>query len=534
MSRRRNIRRPSQRRDSLTLTLLPSEVIRQTLSNLDWRTLLTLRLVCKFLCSMVDKSPPAQYLIELAISGLEDNKRSSQLTTASRLALLKERNTHWNTLQWVESRDLPLLQDDDEWQFCGGVLAQSNLLGTMRLYQLPSQYRNIPARSWRIPILSNTEDFTMDPAQDLLVLVEKPILIPAHNNTKSYMWIRIHPRSLTTGHAHPSAVKVIDYRLYMQSAKLEMELSIQTCTKFLAILFIVEDNTSELTLWNWQTGESILRSSSLEIATFAFLTPQLLLVGTVMDETGVTEPRLFVLDISKPSTKKVALTNDCVCVFGFPSFDFVVSPVTILIRSDPSPGCKPNSEAHVPFSIAHGQRLFLITTWVEEKQETVSYDLFVPENVLLSSVMALPPQTRRHVINWNEWGPTGTRFLKSPPHPHVWTGNVFGSKFVSFVTDTAGRSSQTLQIWDFNQLAIKRAAALGFEKENTRLVNDTTVIKDKAFARRVRTSLPYTITTRTLPPPRSPGEPTFTNAMLDEDTIVLVNCDYRRLRVLTF
>ncbi|KAG1798609.1 uncharacterized protein HD556DRAFT_1192954, partial [Suillus plorans] len=240
------------------LTLLPSEVIRQTLSNLDWRTLLTLRLVCKFLCSTVDESPSAQYATELAVSGLEDGRSRSPLTVASRLALLKERNEHWETLQCVESRDLPLLQDDDEWQLCGGVLAQSNLLGTMRLYQLPSQYRNITARSWRIPLLSNTEDFTIDPAQDLLVLVEKPVLMYVSFLMHSYMRIRIHPRSLTTGHTHPSAVEVIDYRLYMRSAKLEMELSIQTCSEYLTILFIIEDNTSELVVWKWKMGQVIL------------------------------------------------------------------------------------------------------------------------------------------------------------------------------------------------------------------------------------------------------------------------------------
>lgn len=74
------------------------------------------------------------------------------------------------------------------------------------------------------------------------------------------MRIRIHPQSLTTGHAHPSAVKVIDYRLYMRSAKLEMELSIQTCSNLLAILFIVEDNISELVVWDWQMGGLIMVS----------------------------------------------------------------------------------------------------------------------------------------------------------------------------------------------------------------------------------------------------------------------------------
>lgn len=536
----RPIRRPSRRRHSLTL--LSSDVIRRILSNLDWRALLRLKLVCKYLCSVVDESPSAQYTIELAVCGMKDGART-QLTAASKLALLKERNASWEALQWTESQDLTLPQSDNiAWELCAGVYAQFSVPGasTMRLYRLPSQYRNIPASSWRIPLLSDTKDFTMDPAQDLLVLVEKPILIPAHHNTKSYIRIQIHSRSLTTGHRHPSAVEVIDHHLYMRSSsdKLGMDLSIQTCNKFVAVLFIVKDNISELMVWKWKTGQIILRSSSLEIATFAFLTPQLLLVGTVMDETGVTEPRLFVLDISKPSTNKVALT-DYVCVFEFPSFDFVVSPMKIVIRSDPSPEWKPNPEAHVPFSIARGQRLFLITTWVEEKKKNVSYDLFVPANILLSSVMALTPQTRRRVINWNEWGPTGTRFLKSPPHSHVWTGYVFGSRFISLVTSpkaTAGRHSQTLQIWDFNQLAMKRAAALGFEKENVHLVNDTTVVEDEMFVERVRTSLPYSITTRTLPLPRSPGEPTFTDAMIGEDTILLLNYDrhHRHLRILTF
>jgi hypothetical protein len=260
-----------------------------------------------------------------------------------------------------------------------------------------------------------------------------------------------------------------------------------------------------------------------------------------MSKTEVTEPRLFILDLSTPSKIKLTLTGDYICAFGFPSFDLVVSPVAIVIRSDPSPQWKPNPEAQIPFSIARGHRLLLITIWVkvEGMKETVSYDLFTPANILLSYVTALPQRTRRHNINWDTWGPTATRFLKSPPHSHVWTGYVFGSKFVSLVMPpkaTAGQTSesQTLQIWDFNQLAMKRAAALGVEKENVRHVNDTTVVEDEIFVKTIHTSLPYTITTRTLPPPRSPRDPIFTDAMCSEDTIFLVDDDRRCGRVLVF
>jgi hypothetical protein len=110
---------------------------------------------------------------------MEDDARS-QLTTASRLALLKERNICWDTLKWGETRDLPLLQKEIIWNLCGGVFAQCGLPGALRLHRLSSQYRNIQASSWRIPLLSDTFDFVTDPAQDLLVLFETPVLTYAH------------------------------------------------------------------------------------------------------------------------------------------------------------------------------------------------------------------------------------------------------------------------------------------------------------------------------------------------------------------
>lgn len=473
---------------------------------------------------------------------MEDGARS-QLTAASRLALLKERNACWDALKWGETRDLPLLHPVDIiWDLCGGVFAQSGLPGALRLHRLPSQYRNIQASSWRIPLLSDTEDFAIDPAQDLLALIEKPILILTHDNTKSHVRIRIHLRSVTTGRVHPSiinGVRIISHDLDMQCASIDLNLQISG--DFLGVLFIAQgENTPELTVWNWKKGELILTRSSSEIAAFAFLTSHLLLVGTVMNETKVTEPRLFVLDMSQPSTIKVTLTADYVCVFGFPPFNLVVSPTGIVIRSDPSPEWKPNPEARIPFSIARGQRLFLITTWVKEKKKEVSYDLFVPANMLLSYVTALPPRSSRHVISWDTWGPTGTRLLKSPPHSRIWTGYVFGSKFVSLIASpkakaTTGQPSpQTIQMWDFNQLAIKRAAALNVEKEHVRRVDDTTVVRDTVFVKTIRTSLPYSITTRALSPPRSPEEPIFTDAMCGEDTIFLVDSKRRFLRVLIF
>ncbi|KAG1769850.1 hypothetical protein EDD22DRAFT_817338 [Suillus occidentalis] len=534
-----------------SLTSLDSETINRILSNLSWRSILKCRLVSKFLCSAVDQCPAAQYAIELAVSGMEDGTRN-QLTATSRLALLKERNFCWDALRWGTMKDLslPLQDSGDLWELSGGIFAQSHLSAdppSLRLHQLPSQYRNIHVNSWRImiPLLRSTQDLTIDPVQDLLVLVEKPVLIPTHNNVKEHMSIHIHLLSMATGQVHPSvAVQVINHDLDMRCTPKELSLSIQVSGSLVGILFLPSNKNPprnkipELAVWDWLRGELLLIRSSREIATFAFLTSHLLLVGAVMNKVDMAEPGLYVLTISA-STIKLTLTGDYICAFGFPSFDLVVSPEAILIRSDPSPEWKPNQE--VPFSIARGHRLFIITIHVkiEGEKEKVTYDLFTLASILLSYVTSLPRQTHRHTIKWDTWGPTGTRFLKSPPHSYdVWTGYVFGSKFISLITppkSRAGQSLQTIQVWDFNQLAIKRATALGVEKDNVYYVSDTTVVDDlDMFVKTIRTSLPYSVATRTLPPPCSPQDQTFTDAMCSEDTIFLVDEKRRRARILIF
>jgi hypothetical protein len=79
----------------------------------------------------------------------------------------------------------------------------------------------------------------------------------------------------------------------------------------------------------------------------------------VMNKIEVAEPELYVPAI--PASKiKFALAEDYICAFGFPSFDLVVSSEMIFFSSDSSSEWELHPE--VPFSIAHGHRLFLITT----------------------------------------------------------------------------------------------------------------------------------------------------------------------------
>ncbi|OJA12367.1 hypothetical protein AZE42_04344 [Rhizopogon vesiculosus] len=128
----KSLMRHSARRRLQTTNLLISlsnEIIRKILSHLDWRTLLVLKYVCNALRSIVEESPAAQYAIELAVSSMKDGPPGG-LTAASRLVLLKERNSSWEVLKWVETR-IPLSgQADIIWELCGGVFAHPNKSGS--------------------------------------------------------------------------------------------------------------------------------------------------------------------------------------------------------------------------------------------------------------------------------------------------------------------------------------------------------------------------------------------------------------------
>ncbi|OJA16126.1 hypothetical protein AZE42_00062 [Rhizopogon vesiculosus] len=519
--------------EDLTLTSLPLELILEIYSALDWKTLLVCRQVCSLFRSIMESSGRARYDIELAVSGMMDGPPSS-LTASDRLALLKERNAAWEALEWKASNDLSM-QQGHLWELYGGVFAQSSPSNLLHFRQLPSEYRNIKEKSWHVALDVHVRDFTMDPAQDLLVLVEQPTLFPNANEIERQ--IRIHLRSLTTGDNHRLAPKPATLVHDFDVRGARPTYTLQVCGNLLGVYFMSHGPpTPELTVWNWTTGEVILTRFSPEVMTFAFLSSRFLLVGSIVDiETDNTGPRLYVLDMTQSSSEKILLTADYFCSFAWPQFDAWTNPVGFSIRSDPSPAWQPNPEARVPFSIAHRHRLFIITSCVitSEGHES-SHDLFVPADTLLSHIEALPTATVPHDITWDEWGPTGTRLMQTPSSS-PWVCNVFGTKFATLASRTR-LYPDTLEVRDFNQLAMKRAAEscknLASEDGIAQYVYDSSVIKAGEFLYDVRTSLPYRVTRRSLP--HSFTQHFLTAVMCSEDNLILVDSNHRHLQVLTF
>lgn len=117
-----------------------------------------------------------QYTIELAVSGMR-NGPPGVMGHADRLARLRNNQAAWHALQWTSLKDVSMLHGS-LYELCGGVLAQSTHTGGGGLVfrRLPSHYRSIQEQVWSLELDFMLRDFTLDPAQDLLVLVAQPIL----------------------------------------------------------------------------------------------------------------------------------------------------------------------------------------------------------------------------------------------------------------------------------------------------------------------------------------------------------------------
>lgn len=261
---------------------------------------------------------------------------------------------------------------------------------------------------------------------------------------------------------------------------------------------------------------------------FTFLTERLILVGGFGDvEFNLSQPRLYVVDLDTIRAEKTEFDEvEYRCAFLYPACDPWVHPLSFLIRSDPCSDWSPHPSVRVPFSIGSGPRLYIVTIWVMQGEEVSAIDLFVLSDTLLGHTNTLKKGETRHHFEWPEWGPDKTRMIAQVPHSHTWVCYVFGTWFSSIGgggRENRHRDSRTLEVWDFNQLGIRRDATREEgEPPGVEWHVEDSVLSSRVFVGEVRTRLAYRVFRKRLPAPLE-GEPVFTEAMCSEDSVILVD-----------
>ncbi|KAG6831848.1 hypothetical protein H0H87_003647 [Tephrocybe sp. NHM501043] len=264
---------------------LPVEIIALILDSLDDVDLLKATIVSKKLREIVQNSSKFQYAIEL------EKRRMACLisepatpTYASRLDNLRSTERAWKTLNWRGKHSLTFPPSGTIYDFVGGVYAmgQENevrqLTTSISFMELPSTANMPEPRSWTccLPDII-VVDFTMDPSQNLLVLV-------ALAGPSSPHLYEVHLRSLTTDDVHPLAPMPVLPYLSKSGPDLSSVASvrIQIAGDLLALLVkeIEESVTAHLEIWDWihnpQVSVKMTRRSGIE--DFTFITPDAFLL----------------------------------------------------------------------------------------------------------------------------------------------------------------------------------------------------------------------------------------------------------------
>ena len=97
---------------------------------------------------------------------------SCNMSTVERFERLEAYIDYWKTAHQKEYHDLEM-NGDGCWELLHGVLAQVRTPSTITCIQLASVIRQTEENRWQIPNVGfRIAEFTMDPEQNLLVMLE--------------------------------------------------------------------------------------------------------------------------------------------------------------------------------------------------------------------------------------------------------------------------------------------------------------------------------------------------------------------------
>lgn len=262
---------------------LPSEIIAKIFAQLDVKFILRSRQVrtciisgqlhpltnfqvCKFFDDIVTNNPVFQYKVQLALCGMEDSVDCA-LSTVDRLARLNDYKRDWDGFGWSSILDIPRrIGEPGQWELLGGVFGRATKAGAISMTQIPSRVLGIPPKSWVVDELPFTiNDYTFDPSQNLLVIIESQekysslsfLTSISHIDLSSFQTpCKVHIRTMDPGTPHPAASEPAYLLHTLERADTPSFPIISISGDFVGVIFRagLGFGESELLIWNWKTG----------------------------------------------------------------------------------------------------------------------------------------------------------------------------------------------------------------------------------------------------------------------------------------
>ncbi|KAJ7620295.1 hypothetical protein FB45DRAFT_1062618 [Roridomyces roridus] len=450
----------------MSLAKMPPEIFCEILSLLPPKVLLTCLTVSRAWHGTILRSPALQYVIRLWKDGLVPGDPGSSSST-DMLRELDRRRQAWANLDWTSQTVVEILDTNT-----AESVVQRQGLG-------------IDAE--------NLEDFTLDPAQDLIASFHQSC--PGQGTLVF--------QTLSGRQHHPMA------RCPMISFPIDRDMRVLLYTQIAGDVVgaaIFEGGYCTLRLWNWHTGDCLARLPQCDspYPESQFLSPRAL-VQSVPTHNGRIEIYTIKADqIGVSSVIQVASLH-------LPALDDDYDLEFIEMHAGPT--C-PQPMPRRPFSSAYTRRIYMFHLRYITDDGSLQPRLFVPHRTLDSYVSRYDQErlTAPLDVPWEDWGPQNTRML--PGDEYSWAGHVHGERVV-LPADDAGK--KCMNLLDFRPIVPGQPEFAQSRAPDTRtsFVSSPTTINEP-FENPVTTSLPYRSTFRHM-------DENFDVLLLDQDHIIGVN-----------
>jgi hypothetical protein len=491
--------------ETLTLILLPSELLIEILRHADGRSILRCSSVCRKLNSVIDSSAELQYHIELALDCMLDGPQST-VTIAERLEQLRALRRAWTLFEWKKEVRVPMHGFCHAYELVGGVFAKTSSQAGIHNQSGPRKFISswLPSSSdpghtlVRKDIGISTRDFAIDPSQDLIALVQSD---DDFVNDSSYT--EVHIRTISSNVKHPEATSPVLRTLTLSTMTSAF---IQIVDDVIGMMFWVEFESPHITIWNWKTGQILVDRDGdnlpSHISDFSFISNRAYMITRRIDGGSIQvftfgenqHEIIHVASLSLPPLKSTHLVH-CAIHTG----PFVAR-------------CLPNT----PFWTNQEERMYVLSMQYIQTDPTVPsarprFFLFFKNSTPLRYIRKYREEreTNPFEVPWGEWGPRESRMLHHQV-PYQWLRYVHGHRVVFPLL------SGNMQVLDFNVRKTKRHVfpQQPDSKASIEIIDYPSIIlSDTIFVGPVETNLPYRICRRD----ELKG---FSGVMIDEQRLI--------------
>lgn len=195
-----------------------------------------------------------------------DGPQNDSLPTASRLAKLRAHQKAWRQVKWTTETPLEMSKAN-AWELIGGVLGIHVPGAGFTFTMVPSDYRDVAPKEWKVDCNLPCLDFSIDPSQNLLVALDKVSYVVFFEtlskllkgpSSKDDAVFNLQLLSLASGHPHPLATNPILCTSLSVNPPDEWAFEIKISGNHLGVMFFNdgdEASATEFSVWDWKTGE---------------------------------------------------------------------------------------------------------------------------------------------------------------------------------------------------------------------------------------------------------------------------------------